>query len=155
MTFDYTDCETLSPSPSLSQLTFTDMSKYSYQLSSSNTKLRPSPPQYAFVTNSSNPDVSQQRQCIINFEIVADLQPSVLVYYKLTNFFQNHRRYVKSLNSQQLKGSAVSAKDLNNCKPLATNSNGSIIYPCGLIANSLFNGTCPLHSLVASYRRLH
>ncbi len=68
-----------------------------------------------------------------------------LFYYKLTNFFQNHRRYVKSLNSDQLKGKAVSSKTLDNsdCKPLSSIGNRSI-YPCGLIANSLFNGMLPL-----------
>jgi len=66
-----------------------------------------------------------------------------LLYYKLTNFYQNHRRYVKSLDSDQLKGKFVSPKDLNNgdCKPLAIASDGRAIYPCGLIANSVFNDT--------------
>lgn len=81
------------------------------------------------------------KQCVVEFDIPTDLKPSVLFYYKLTNFFQNHRRYVKSLNSNQLKGKFVSPKDLDasDCKPLST-INGTAIYPCGLIANSLFNG---------------
>lgn len=65
------------------------------------------------------------------------------MYYKLTNYFQNHRRYVKSYNSDQLKGVAKSASDLNSdglCKPLDQNAQGQPIYPCGLIANSVFNG---------------
>jgi hypothetical protein len=142
MTLDYTQCENLASSQSLSQLTFTDMPQYSYRLKSADAKLTPTAPQYAFFSNTSDPDVSQQRQCVIQFQVVADLEPSVLIYYKLTNFFQNHRRYVKSLDTKQLQGTAVSAKDLNNgnCKPLATDSSGKIIYPCGLIANSIFNG---------------
>lgn len=77
----------------------------------------------------------------MEFDIPADLEHSVFLYYKLTNFYQNHRRYVKSLNSDQLKGKNVSPKTLegSDCKPLAT-LDGKAIYPCGLIANSVFNG---------------
>lgn len=85
--------------------------------------------------------VSDKRQCILEFELPADLPKSVLFYYKLTNFYQNHRRYVKSLNTDQLKGTAVSVSELedSDCKPL-DQRDGKPIYPCGLIANSLFNG---------------
>ncbi len=63
------------------------------------------------------------------------------MYYRLTNFYQNHRRYVKSFDADQLKGKAVPADVLktSNCKPMDV-VDGKIIYPCGLIANSLFNG---------------
>lgn len=69
---------------------------------------------------------------------------SVFLYYKLTKFYQNHRRYVKSLDSDQLKGKAVSFSDLKNgdCKPLATVGD-QIVWPCGLVANSIFNGEVP------------
>jgi len=141
MTFDYTDCETIPPSVSPLKPSFVNIPKYSYRLRSADSKNVPSPPQYAFISNSSNPDVSQRQQCIIQFEVVADLKHSVFMYYKLTNFYQNHRRYVKSLDSKQLRGKFVSVKDLEkgDCKPLATR-NGTAIYPCGLIANSVFNG---------------
>lgn len=78
----------------------------------------------------------------MRFSLPADLQPSVFMYYKLTNFFQNHRRYVQSLDTDQLKGKGVSVKDLHDsdCKPL-DQIDTKAIYPCGLIANSLFNGT--------------
>jgi len=142
MTFDYTNCEKLTaqtPGTNPTSLTFTPMSDFSYRLRSKDAKASFNPPQYAF-TNSSS--VDQQAQCIIRFDVAADLPPVVLFYYKLTNFYQNHRRYVKSLDSNQLKGKFVSAKDLNNgdCKPLAVASDGRPIYPCGLVANSFFNG---------------
>jgi hypothetical protein len=142
MTFDYTECDTLTPSVSLAKLSLANVPKYSYRLSADDSKQTPSAPQYAFISNSSNPDVSQQQQCILQFDVVANLKPSVFIYYKLTNFYQNHRRYVKSLDANQLKGDAVSVKTLNqgDCNPLAS-SNGLAIYPCGLIANSVFNGS--------------
>lgn len=31
------------------------------------------------------------------------ISPPVYVYYELTNYFQNHRRYVKSRNDDQLR----------------------------------------------------
>ncbi|KAJ3539107.1 hypothetical protein NMY22_g4881 [Coprinellus aureogranulatus] len=147
MTFDYTECENLPAATSPDSLSFTDMpsSKYSYHLSASDEGARWNAPRYAYLDNSGNDtvtDISQQRECIVEFEMPVTLKPSVLFYYKLTNFYQNHRRYVKSLNADQLKGKYVSPKDLDNsdCKPLST-IDGVAIYPCGLIANSLFNDT--------------
>jgi len=83
--------------------------------------------------------------CSLKFQIPCDLKPPVLLYYRLTNFYQNHRRYVKSLDSDQLKGTAVSNTSLGACAPLDTDhlehKNGKPYYPCGLIANSVFNDT--------------
>lgn len=49
---------------------------------------------------------------------------------------------MKSLDADQLKGKNVSVSTLRNgdCKPLAVSDDGKAVYPCGLIANSLFNG---------------
>jgi hypothetical protein len=67
-----------------------------------------------------------------------------MLYYRLTNFYQNHRRYVKSVDEAQLQGQNLTAAELLNggsYTPLITAPNGKPYYPCGLIANSLFNGT--------------
>jgi hypothetical protein len=79
--------------------------------------------------------------CSLKFNIPDNLHPPVLLYYRLTNFYQNHRRYVKSLDSNQLKGSAMSNNSLGACDPLNVDHNGTAYYPCGLIANSVFNDT--------------
>ncbi len=85
--------------------------------------------------------------CSLLFNIPNDLKPPVLLYYRLTNFYQNHRRYVKSLDSDQLRGTAVKNNSLGACDPLDTDkkrnasSPGKPYYPCGLIANSFFNDT--------------
>ena len=67
----------------------------------------------------------------------------MLLYYRLTNFYQNHRRYVKSLDTDQLKGNFISNGTIGSsaCDPLKLAPNGKAYYPCGLIANSLFNDT--------------
>lgn len=81
--------------------------------------------------------------CVIQFHIPNDLSPPVLFYYQLTNFYQNHRRYVKSLNTNQLLGDFESNSSVKSsaCDPLTNDHNGVAYYPCGLIANSLFNDT--------------
>jgi hypothetical protein len=79
--------------------------------------------------------------CQLRFWIPDDLPAPVLLYYQLTNFYQNHRRYVKSLSSDQLKGNFVDNDTISNsdCDPLRLDDSGKAYYPCGLIANSLFN----------------
>jgi hypothetical protein len=64
------------------------------------------------------------------------------MYYKLTNYYQNHRRYVNSFDSDQLLGKKREASGIDggNCKPI-TSEGGKPYYPCGLIANSFFNDT--------------
>ena len=81
--------------------------------------------------------------CSVQFEIPNDIGPPVLLYYRLTNFYQNHRRYVKSLDTDQLGGKALSGRVIGTsaCEPIKNASNGLPFYPCGLIANSLFNDT--------------
>jgi hypothetical protein len=81
--------------------------------------------------------------CILSFEIPEDIKPPVLFYYRLTNFYQNHRRYVKSLDIDQLKGKDVPASKIKGgeCDPLEVGEDNKPYYPCGLIANSMFNDT--------------
>lgn len=70
--------------------------------------------------------------------------PPVFLYYRLTNFYQNHRRYVQSFDIDQLKGAAVDNATISGstCDPLTIDpTTGKAYYPCGLIANSMFNDT--------------
>lgn len=65
----------------------------------------------------------------------------------LHSFYQNHRRYVKSFDARQLQGDMRTIAQIqSNCDPLyqAEDPVDKImkpIYPCGLIANSVFNDT--------------
>lgn len=77
--------------------------------------------------------------CTIRFNLKKTFKAPVFLYYRLTNFYQNHRRYIKSVSTDQLKGQAIEKSNLGDCSPLA--SNGDLVYyPCGLIANSMFSG---------------
>ncbi|KAI8987154.1 CDC50/LEM3 family [Pilobolus umbonatus] len=80
--------------------------------------------------------------CIIQFTIPSPLKTPIFLYYKLTNFYQNHRKYVKSLSYNQLHGDVITAAEAtSSCSPIDLDASGRIIYPCGLIANSMFNDT--------------
>ncbi|KAL4627630.1 putative ALA-interacting subunit 2 isoform X2 [Castanea sativa] len=67
------------------------------------------------------------------------MKAPIYIYYQLDNYYQNHRRYVKSRSNQQLLHGLGSNKT-SLCKPEQSN-NGLPIVPCGLVAWSLFNDT--------------
>ncbi|KAK3373319.1 ligand-effect modulator 3 family [Lasiosphaeria ovina] len=95
---------------------------------------------FEFGNESLNIDV-----CLVRFNIPEDLKPTVSFFYYLENFYQNHRRYVNSFNAKQLLGDAVDGATINGstCDPLAHDplGSGKIVFPCGIVANSMFNDT--------------
>ncbi|KAJ1920448.1 alkylphosphocholine resistance protein lem3 [Mycoemilia scoparia] len=98
---------------------------------------------------------TETNMCTVRFQLPYQIDSPVYLYYKLTNFYQNHRRYVKSYNVDQLRGDAVSASTLKggDCEPLAVRNINNVvkpIYPCGLIANSIFNDTISNFTLANS-----
>ncbi|PTB64226.1 Lem3/Cdc50 [Trichoderma citrinoviride] len=83
-------------------------------------------------------------RCYLRFNIPESMGPPVLFYYQLTNFYQNHRRYADSFDVDQLKGHNRSYGDIHGgkCTPLYGETVDGVkkpYYPCGLIANSMFN----------------
>ena len=78
----------------------------------------------------------------------------VYVYYQLDNFYQNHRRYVKSRSFDQLNGNNLPVEKLNDCDPIKLNKDiganlkavdkvtvlnpDAPAIPCGLVAKSVF-----------------
>ncbi|KAI8911955.1 CDC50/LEM3 family [Powellomyces hirtus] len=94
------------------------------------------------------------QDCTITFRVPEFFNPPVFMYYRLTNFYQNHRRYVKSFSANQLKGDIIGPGDKNmaTCDPLKSPPAGTLVggskeavaasaqyYPCGLIANSMYS----------------
>jgi len=75
--------------------------------------------------------------CQLTINVDKDMPGPVYFYYRLTNFYQNHRRYVKSRSDEQLAGTSVSSTAAWD--PLTSDSRNFGLYPCGLIANSVFN----------------
>lgn len=78
-------------------------------------------------------------ECSISFTLERDFVGKVYMYYGLTNYYQNHRRYVKSRDDDQLLG-RLSQPPSTDCDPFSS-ADGRPIAPCGAIANSLFNDT--------------
>lgn len=58
--------------------------------------------------------------CTIDFQTIdSKIEGPVYVYYQLDNFYQNHRRYVKSRDNTQLAGTYLGVDDLQNtCDPI-------------------------------------
>lgn len=102
---------------------------------------------YGNASNDAHVAAVDTTECTLTFPIVSTMKPPVLFYYRLTNFYQNHRRYAKSFNTDQLSGTAVSASTIHgsDCTPLTTITTADGVqkpyYPCGLAANSVFNDT--------------
>ncbi|KAK2425270.1 ALA-interacting subunit 1 [Trifolium repens] len=80
------------------------------------------------------------KTCTHKWIVEHKMQAPIFIYYQLDNYYQNHRRYVKSRNDKQLwnKGSEG---DTSNCYPEDKTKGNAPIVPCGLIAWSLFNDT--------------
>ena len=98
--------------------------------------------------------------CLLQFKIDKAMKAPIYVYYQLDNFYQNHRRYVASRSDEQLRGVVTTAT--SECDPMITTKDNTTfkydsvnntaiaegqwtLNPCGLIANSLFNGKFPYH----------
>lgn len=78
--------------------------------------------------------------CSITLDIEKEMKGPVWVYYQIDNFYQNHRRYVKSRSAEQLLGTQIDEDQMKtDCDPLYKTSAGMLLNPCGLIANSMFN----------------
>ncbi|XP_072545569.1 transmembrane protein 30Aa [Salminus brasiliensis] len=86
-------------------------------------------------------------KCSVPFSLEQPFENNVFMYYGLSNFYQNHRRYVKSRDDSQLNGDKSSLTNPSNeCEPYHI-SDKKPIAPCGAIANSLFNDTLELYYL--------
>lgn len=84
--------------------------------------------------------------CQIDFTLSEDLRPSWNVYYGMRNYYQNHRRYLNSWDVNQLRGGNFRSPT-SDCRPFVRRSvlvdgeeRNLPIVPCGLVANSWFNG---------------
>lgn len=109
------------------------------------------------VTNYDDLDQCKAKDsCTIEFKVTENIQQPIYVYYQLDNFYQNHRRYVKSRSFNQLKGDYLTVDKLADCDPIKKNSDvGRTLawdknttlkgddpaIPCGLVAKSFFNDT--------------
>ena len=98
-------------------------------------------------------ELKSDADCVIDVKVESDMTAPIYVYYQLDNFYQNHRRFVKSRSNEQLMGNNLSVVDLDDCDPVKTNKDlgegvasvsgkdldpDAAAYPCGLVARSFF-----------------
>ena len=84
-------------------------------------------------------------QCNITVDVPTDIAGNVFLSYRLTNYPQNHNRYVSSRSNSQLRGEYVDYSGMSDCGDYRS-INGSEepedwLLPCGAIALSFFNDT--------------
>jgi len=94
--------------------------------------------------------------CEIEFNVTQKMEKQVYLYYGLDNYYQNHRRYVKSRDDKQMLGEKLTAVS-SDCSPFGVDpDNGKVYAPAGAIANSLFNDTLTLwwSSLVEGQQKI-
>ncbi|CAK9435776.1 uncharacterized protein LODBEIA_P04670 [Lodderomyces beijingensis] len=138
---DYSQCENLANADYWTGIP-TNYTQFNYRKSFDSVK-----PSFAWklATDSSQEFEDERRVCMIQFQVLEKIKGPLYLFYRLHNFYANHRRFVKSFSEDQLNGKVASLDDIKNtvgqnCQPLS-DVNGTRIYPCGLIANSLFNDT--------------
>uniref|UniRef100_A0A803KA30 Cell cycle control protein n=1 Tax=Xenopus tropicalis TaxID=8364 RepID=A0A803KA30_XENTR len=84
--------------------------------------------------------------CNVPFNITEFFQGPVCMYYELSNYYQNHYRYMISVDPKQLGGLIDNLKAPSNyCSPYQWDSKNLPIAPCGAVANSMFNDVISLH----------
>ena len=105
------------------------------------------------------PDCKGNKTCNVTIEIEQDMDKTIMIYYQLNGFYQNHRRYVKSKSDVQLNGKTMTLEEMKKsqeCDPVVTNEEmgfpegkksitgeelnmKDLAVPCGLIAKSFFD----------------
>ncbi|XP_074864596.1 cell cycle control protein 50B [Carettochelys insculpta] len=87
--------------------------------------------------------------CSLLFLLDEPFPGPVCLYYELSNYYQNHRRYGVSRDDSQLSGDAAAlTSPASECSPFRVDPQGLPIAPCGAIANSLFNDSFALYHLL-------
>eukprot|EP00931_Biecheleriopsis_adriatica_P049981 TRINITY_DN28922_c0_g1_i1.p1 TRINITY_DN28922_c0_g1~~TRINITY_DN28922_c0_g1_i1.p1 ORF type:complete len:1537 (-),score=281.76 TRINITY_DN28922_c0_g1_i1:177-4787(-) len=81
--------------------------------------------------------------CLFDLRIPNDMEPPIQVFYSVNPFMQNYFPYMSSMPVNQLEGRRSSREEIEDQCPVGTRvtSTGKQIYPCGLVATSVFNDT--------------
>jgi len=83
--------------------------------------------------------------CNITFNVQEEMTGTIYLRFKLTDFYQNHRRFMESRSDEQLAGSYVDYSGMSACVPYRSVNDSALpanwLLPCGLSAASFFNDT--------------
>ncbi|KAM8976336.1 cell cycle control protein 50B-like [Pelodytes ibericus] len=84
--------------------------------------------------------------CNVTFNFTEFFKGPVFMYYSLSNYYQNHYRYMISRDDTQLSGYINNLKSPDNsCAPYQWDSQNRPYAPCGAVANSMFNDVFTLY----------
>ena len=94
--------------------------------------------------------------CNVTIQLTDKMEEPIFLFYELDNFYQNHRRYLRSKSLSQLAGDVIDSSTADkNCDPITRVSDlyrqyswntsrllnpNDVANPCGLMAKSFFNG---------------
>lgn len=90
---------------------------------------------------------SENGTCTIRFTTPYVIRKPLYMSYLLKDYYPNHRRYALSFNENQLEGKVTTIDEIHTstgikCAEIYKDAEtGKQIYPCGLIANAMFNDT--------------
>jgi len=81
--------------------------------------------------------------CLTDIQIEEDITKTSYIYYKLGNFYQNHRRMLRSRDNNQLLALSIESitKPDESCYVNKDRGDQKNDFPCGSLANSMFNDT--------------
>lgn len=105
---------------------------------------------YSLCNGCENRPYTEQCTCEMEFNLESKYKGrTILMYYGLERYYQNHRKYATSRSDQQLRGYPQYSD--SKCEPYEKEEvagekegSGKVYAPCGLIANSMFNDTFKL-----------
>nr|CAD1841527.1 unnamed protein product [Ananas comosus var. bracteatus] len=90
-------------------------------------------------------DSSISKNCTLKIKVENRMKAPIYIYYELDNYYQNHRRYVKSRSDKQLRH-GLEYKDTSSCKPeeksngLPIHKFGKNVYPFNFQNGTLIGG---------------
>ena len=90
--------------------------------------------------------------CQVELQVDAKMQGELVLFYKLTNFRQNQRRYVEGKSTDQLQGVYVSYSGLSSLTPYRAvdDKEDAILLPSGLAPASFCTDTYAMDGITFS-----
>lgn len=87
--------------------------------------------------------VGNQTSAIVPITLDREMHGNIWLFYKLTRFYQNHRRYIYSRSDSQLRGEFVDYADMTDCDGFKSVNDSKEMkdwyLPSGAIPLSFFN----------------
>ncbi|KAL6951759.1 hypothetical protein ACO0OE_000275 [Hanseniaspora uvarum] len=143
----YQECSTMASTNDYTTIPKTYVESYFHQLKTADQDILKAEWKYTPDSNAvdTGNSFSENGTCHIRFTTPYVIRKPVFMSYLIKDYYPNHRRYALSFNEDQLEGKETSINDIHTstgikCAEIYKDSEtGKQIYPCGLIANAMFN----------------